>query len=395
MTPTISLQAARRIALGAQGFDRRPRNTTTTVGKYEHVMTRVGLVQLDSVNVCARSHYMPFYARIGAYDQRLLDTWLNSSTRHFEYWAHEACVMPVEQYPLWRWRMRQWQPWKVARKAMDEHPRLVESVLQQVHDRGPLTVRELDAPKARTRSWWGNSPGKLVLETLFGEGKLTALRDEKFARRYDLPTRAIPGAIIQDERYDKHLAHQELLLRATRHSGIGTAKDLADYYRLDLSTAKPLLAELALSGQIEEVHVAGWKGPVYRDPQARTPRAIRGATLLSPFDPLVWYRERAHRLFNFHYRIEIYTPHAKRKYGYYVLPFLLDGEFAARVDLKADRKLRVLHVPSAFIEAGQDKTRVARELAAELERFANWLGLSNVTLGKRGSLMSELRRQRG
>lgn len=394
MAATIPLRAARCIVLGAQGFDHKPRNPSTTARQYESVMTRLGLVQLDSVNVCARSHYMPFYARIGAYDQRHLDAWLNTRARHFEYWAHEACVMPVERYPLWRWRMRQWQPWKSARRVMDEHPQLVDSVLQQVHDHGPLTVRELDAPKARTNSWWGCGPGKLVLETLFGEGKLTALRDETFARRYDLPERAIPEAIVLDHRYDKHLAHEELLLRAARHCGIGTAKDLADYYRLEMSMVKPLLAELAAAGKIEEVQVEGWKGPVYRDPQARCPRAIRGATLLSPFDPLVWYRERAQRLFEFHYRIEIYTPQTKRKYGYYVLPFMLDGEFVARVDLKADRKQRVLHVPSAFIEAGQDKTRVARELAAELQRFASWLGLANVTLGKKGNIMSELRRQR-
>lgn len=194
--------------------------------------------------------------------------------------------------------------------------------------------------------------------------------------------------------YDRHLAHRELLLRAARHCGIGTAKDLADYHRLEISVAKPLLAELAAAGELEEIQVEGWKSPVYRDPQACCPRTIRGATLLSPFDPLVWYRERAHRLFDFHYCIEIYTPERERKYGYYVLPFMLDGEFVARVDLKADRKRKVLHVPAAFIEAGQDKTRVARKLAMELERFANWLGLSNVTLGKKGTIMCELGRQR-
>jgi uncharacterized protein YcaQ len=395
MVATITNEAARRIALGAQGFARERGSGTPTTRHYAGVMARLGLIQLDSVNVCARSHYMPFYARIGAYDQRHLDAWLNTRERHFEYWAHEASVMPVEQYPLWRWRMQEWQPWKSARAVMEQHPELVDRVLQQVHDRGPLTVSDLEGPKARNGPWWGHGPGKLVLEMLFGEGKLTALRNQGFTRLYDLPERTIPRAILLDERYDKHLAHRELLLRAVRHHGIGTARDLADYYRLEVSVARPLLAELAREGHIDEVAVEGWKGPVYRDPAARCPRAIRGSTLLSPFDPITWCRERAQRLFDFHYRIEIYTPPDARKYGYYVLPFMLDGELVARVDLKADRKESVLRVPSAFIEAGCDESRVGRALAAELERFASWLGLAGISLGRRGDLMRELRKQCG
>jgi uncharacterized protein len=395
MASTISLDVARRIALGAQGFGRERGGGVPTTRHFASVMARLGVIQLDSVNVCARSHYLPFYARIGAYDRERLDAWLNTPARHFEYWAHEASVMAVEQYPLWRWRMQEWRRWKSARTVMEQHPALADAVLQQVQDRGPLSVNELDAPKTRNGPWWGYGPGKLVLETLFGEGKLTALRGKGFARVYELPERAIPKALLLDERYDKHEAHKELLLRATRHYGIGTAKDLADYYRLAMSVAGPLLAELAAAGQIEEVAVEGWKGPVYRDPRAPCPRAIRGRTLLSPFDPLTWYRPRAERLFDFHYRIEIYTPQDKRKYGYYVLPFLLDGELVARVDLKADRKAKLLRVPSAFIESGHDKTRVARALAAELDRFASWLGLADVSLGRTGDLMRELRRQCG
>lgn len=394
MPATITIQAARRIALAAQGFARGRGAAPPTPRHFARVMATLGLVQLDSVNVCARTHYMPFYARIGPYDQKTLDAWLNTPERHFEYWAHEASVMPVEQYPLWRWRMQEWQPWKRARTAMEQHPQLVDRVLQQVHDRGPLTVRDLDAPNARNEPWWGYGPGKLVLETLFGAGKLTALRSRSFARLYDLPERSIPQAIRLDDRYDKRSAHKELLLRAVRHCGIGTLRDIADYHRLELPIARPLLAELAREGHIDEVSVAGWKAPVYRDPAARCPRAIPGATLLSPFDPIVWYRERAERLFDFHYRIEIYTPKDDRKYGYYVLPFLLDGELVARVDLKADRQQSVLRVPSAFLEAGQDAPRVARALAAELERFATWLGLAGVSLGRRGDLMPELRLQR-
>lgn len=392
MAATLTLDAARRIALGAQGFACERGSGKTATRQYASVMARLGLIQLDAVNVCARSHYMPFYARIGAYDRRHLDAWLNTPGRHFEYWAHEASVMPVEQYPLWRWRMQEWRPWKSARTVMEQHPELVGYLLEQLHARGPLPLKDLDVPKVRNKPWWGYGPGKIVLETLFGQGKLTALRGEGFARLYDLPERAIPKAILLDERYDRHLAQKELLLRATRHCGVGTAKDLADYYRLEMSAAGPLLASLAAAGHIDEVAVEGWKGPVYRDPRARCPRAIQGATLLSPFDPLTWYRQRAERLFGFHYRIEIYTPQHKRKYGYYVLPFMLDGELVARVDLKADRKERVLRVPSAFIEKGYDERRVAKALAAELEHFATWLGLGNVSLGSQGDLMRELRR---
>ena len=391
MVASVTVDAARRITLGAQGFARNPGSGRLTTRQYARVMARLGLIQLDSVNVCVRSHYMPFYARLGAYDQQHLDAWLNTRKRHFEYWAHEASVMSVEQYPLWRWRMREWRPWKSAQAVMKHYPKLMGNVLQQVSDRGPMSVRDLAVPTARNSPWWGYGPGKIALETLFGEGKLTALRGKGFARIYDLPERAIPKPIRLDDRYDKRSAQRELLLRATRHFGIGTAKDLADYFRLNITVARPLLADLASAGHIDEVAVEAWKGPVYRDPAARCPSAIRGKTLLSPFDPLTWYRDRAERLFDFRYRIEIYTPQEKRKYGYYVLPFMLDGELVARVDLKADRKERVLRVPAAFVERGRDKPRVAKALAAELDRFANWLGLASVRLGRKGDLMRELR----
>lgn len=394
MSASITLDTARRIALSAQGFGRSMPAGVPRARQYAAVMARLGLIQLDSVNVCVRSHYMPFYARLGAYEREHLDSWLNTGGRHFEYWAHEASVMPVELYPLWRWKMQEWQPWKNAQAAMKQHPELVDQVLGQLHERGPLRVQDLDVPNKRSQAWWGYGPGKLVLEALFGDGRLTARRGPGFSRVYDLPARAIPAAIRADERYDKRLAHQELLLRAARHYGIATAKDLADYYRLKMNTAAPLVAELVACGELEAVRVEGWKSPAFLDPAARRPRAISAASLLSPFDPLTWCRERAERLFGFHYRIEIYTPREKRKYGYYVLPFLLDGELVARVDLKADRKRGILHVPSAFSEAAQEKSRVAGALAAELERFADWLGLASIQLGSAGNLMRELRRTR-
>lgn len=354
-------------------------------------MKRLGLIQLDSVNVCARSHYMPFYARLGPYKQDALDSWINTTQRHFEYWAHEASVMSVDRYPLWRWKMDEWTPRKSVRTLMSEHPGLITDVLTQIQDRGALTVRELEAPKAINKPWWGHGPGKIALESLFAQGKLTALRTGSFRRLYDVPERSIPKPIRLNTSYDKHLAHRQLLLDAVGHFGIGTAKDLADYFRLKIGMAAPVLAELAEQGHIDEVAVEGWKGPVYRDPAAQCPRSIRGGALLSPFDPVIWYRDRGERLFQFHYRIEIYTPKEKRKHGYYVLPFLLDGKLVGRVDVKADRKAGTLLVPSAFVEPQHDKARVAKALASELERFAGWMGLGSIVLGRKGDLMRPLR----
>ncbi len=353
-------------------------------------MGELGLVQLDSVNVCVRSHYMPFYARLGPYSREQLDTWLNQPGQRFEYWAHEASVMPIESYPLWRWKMATMKPWSGALKTLAEHPRLKAQVLEQVRARGPLRVKDLDAPKRRNKPWWGYGPGKVALEVLFAEGKLTALRGDHFARVYDIPERVVPAHLLADRSLDKLAAHRALLQAAVGHLGIGSAKDIADYYRLKMPVAGPILEEFATRGIVERVEVPGWKGPVYLDPAAKRPRQVRATTLLSPFDPVCWYRDRAERLFDFHYRIEIYTPKEKRVHGYYVLPFLLDGELVARVDLKADRQASVLLVHCAFMEEGQEASYVAPRLAAELRRFAAWLDLDGIALGRIGNLMLEL-----
>jgi len=354
-------------------------------------MHRVGLVQLDSVNVCVRTHYMPFYARLGPYDRTKLDAWLNTSGENFEYWCHEAAVLPVDEYPLWRWKMDEMRPWRRAQALMDEHPGVIESVFEQVRDDGPLTVRDLDAPNHRNEAWWGYGPGKVALELLFASGRISALRTGNFVRLYDVPERMIPDDVRAREGLPKETAYRELLLKAVGHNGIGTIHDIADYYRLNIPVARPILAELAASGEIEEVVVPGWRGPVYLDPQAKRPRSIGATTLLSPFDPVVWYRERAERLFGFHYRIEIYVPEDKRVHGYYVLPFMLDGELVGRVDVKADRRASTLLVRSAFVEDGQDRERVAASLSSELRLFAGWLELDDVSVASKGNLSSGVR----
>jgi uncharacterized protein YcaQ len=354
-------------------------------------MRQVGLVQLDSVNVCVRTHYMPFFSRLGAYNMGGLDSWLNKSGEHFEYWAHEAAVLPVDRYPLWRWKMQTMKPWKHAQELLDAHPGLVDSVLAQVTDHGPLTVRDLDAPDHTNEAWWGYGPGKVALEVLFANGHVTALRTGNFTRLYDMPERVIPQEFLTDgARIERESAHRRLLVDAVRHHGIGTTADIADYFRLNIPTARPILADLVREGVIEEVEVPGWNGPVFLDPGAVRPRAIKGSALLSPFDPIMWNRDRAERLFDFRYRIEIYVPEDQRIHGYYVLPFMLDGELVGRVDLKADRKAGRLLVRSAFIEDGRDPTKVAAALAGELHTFAEWIGMDDVVVSQRGNLAARL-----
>lgn len=390
---TVSVDAARRIALGAQGIGRGDAAGRVDVRHFRRVMQTIGLVQLDSVNVCVRTHYMPFYSRLGPYDRDRLDHWLNESGENVEYWAHEASVFPVEQYPLWRWRMAEMQPWRRTLALMEEHPAVIGDVLGQVRDRGPLTVQELDAPNHRNEPWWGYGPGKLALEHLFAVGEISALRTGNFVRRYDLPERMLPIGMLDEPMVPKEEAYRRLLLAAVRHQGIGTALDIVDYHRLHGPTARPVLQRLADDGDIEEVEVPGWRGPVYLDPEAVRPRSISGAALVSPFDPIVWYRERTERLFGFRYRIEIYVPENDRVFGYYVLPFLLDGALVGRVDLKADRKAGALLVRGSFSEPGTDPVHVASALSTELGRFAGWLGLHDVRIEPKGDLAPRLLRR--
>ncbi len=390
---SIPIDAARRIALGAQGFNGGRPAGRIDVRHFRRVMDTIGLVQLDSVNVCVRTHYMPFYSRLGPYDRGSLDRWLNESGENFEYWAHEAAVLPVDRYPLWRWKMDEMQPWRRAGALLEAHPGLLGDVERQVHEHGPLTVRDLDAPNHRDEPWWGYGPGKVALEVLFANGSITALRTDNFTRLYDAPERTVPDLHRNAPAVRKDDAYRVLLEDAMRHIGIGTAHDIADYFRLHTPTARPILAAMAEAGAIQEVAVPGWRGPTYMDPEAIRPRRIAGATFLSPFDPIVWYRERAERLFEFRYRIEIYVPERQRVYGYYVLPFMLDGELVGRVDLKADRKRKVLLVRSVWREEGADPRRVATAMTAELETFAGWLQLDDIEVAEMGNLAAEMRRR--
>ncbi|MGI9596645.1 MAG: winged helix-turn-helix domain-containing protein [Acidimicrobiales bacterium] len=388
---SITLAQARRIALAAQGFnDPRPTGPVNS-RHFRRVMDRMTVLQLDSVNVLCRSHYLPMLARLGPYDRDKLNRYIYHSGEHFEYLSHEASITSQQHQPLLRHRARSLRAVRWVQRVEREAPGYVEAVLEEVSDRGPVSVKDLSDPGGRTGPWWGLSKGKLALECLYVTGRLSIReRTPMFVTIYDRPERVLAPEVLARPEPDEADAAKQLLLLGARSHGIGTATDIADYFRLKMPVARPLLAELVESGQLDKVEVEGWKEPAYLHPEAKRPRAVRAKALLTPFDPIVWFRPRALRLFDFHYRIEIYVPEPKRVHGYYVLPFLLDEELVGRVDLKADRKAGLLRVRGCYTEPGVDEVRVASELSGSLREMADWLGLDDVAVDKRGDLAPAL-----
>ena len=374
----MTIDQARRGALGAQGFSRTRPSGRIDVRHFRRLFDTIGLLQLDSVNVIERSHYLPVHARLGSYDKAALDRFTAESGEIFEYWGHEASLLPVELYPYLKHRMEEMRPWGRVTALLDDRPEYLDRILAEIAERGPLTVGDLKDPGSRTGSWWGWGEGKIALEWLFATGQIAAYRTKNFARLYDLPERVIAASHRTAPAVDKETAYRHLLRLSASHHGLGTLRDLADYYRLHVPTARPILAAMGAEGVVKELEVEGWQDPVYADPDLAIPRRIVGSALLSPFDPVVWERDRAERLFDFRYRIEIYVPKPKRVYGYYVLPFLLDGELVGRVDLKADRKEKRLLVQAAHIEEGRDPQRVGAAMMGDLRAMAKWLDLDEV-----------------
>ena len=363
------------------------------------VLARVGLIQIDSVNVLARAHEMPVYSRLGPYDvdDVLYRAAFKAPRRLFEYWGHEASFLPVALQPLLRWRMERAadEAWGGIRRIADERPELLRELVAAVAERGPIAAADLQEPRAKTEKWWGWSDTKRALEFLFWSGQITsARRTNGFARMYDMPERVLPRDVFELPTPSEEEAQRELLRISAACLGVAAARDLRDYFRLPADAAAARIAELVEAGELTEVAIEGWKAPAYLAPGARVPRRVNARTLLSPFDPLVWERQRTERLFGFRYRIEIYTPADKREHGYYVLPFLLGDRLVARVDLKADRKAGVLRVPAAFAEPHAPAS-TADELAVELRRLAGWLGLGSVDVGGGGDLAPALRRAFG
>ncbi|GAB3323143.1 winged helix-turn-helix domain-containing protein [Geodermatophilus aquaeductus] len=385
---------ARRIALAAQGFA-DPRPTGVVDSRQLRRMTdRVAVVQIDSVNVVSRSHYLPAFSRLGAYRRPVLDDFTARRHELFEFWAHEASFLPVRLHPYLRWRMAaaEEHAWGSMVSIQRERPGYVAEVLDRVRAGGPVRASELgEARPDRPGSMWNWHAGKVALEWLFYTGVLTArARTTSFERVYDLTERVLPAAVLQTPTPDPDDAVRELVRTAARALGVATERDLRDYFRLRPAQSRQAIAELADAGELLPVEVAGWGAPAWLDPAARRPRWIRARALLSPFDSLVWERPRVERIFGFRYRLEIYTPAAQRVHGYYVLPFLLGDRLVARVDLKADRQAGVLRVQAAHAEDGVDRAEVAAELAAELRLMAGWLELDDVAVAERGDLAADL-----
>lgn len=380
---TFSNSEARRIALAAQLFSARPVKSVTAA-HVRRVVDALGAVQIDSVNVLVRSHFLPVYSRLGAYDRTLLQSIKYGKTRRlFEYWAHEASLLPVELYPLLSWRMERARRgsgmWGNVARVAREQRALIDRVRATIAERGPMSASDFEEPRVR-ESWWGWTDTKRALEFLFWSGEITArTRRSSFERVYDLTERVLPADVLQARVPDEDEAQRELTMLAARAFGIATEADLRDYFRLDTADSQVRVAELVEAGRLVPVSVRGWKQQAYLHPDAAQPRKIATSALLSPFDSLVWNRTRTHRLFDFHYRIEIYTPAHKRIHGYYVLPYLLNDRLVARVDLKSDRANATLRVHNVHYEPGIDRKAVAGRLRDDLAAMASWLDLERVT----------------
>jgi uncharacterized protein YcaQ len=365
------------------------------------LLSRLQVLQLDSVSVAVRAHYAPIFSRLGPYDRDVLDraAWSHSAKAPrlmVEYWAHEAALMSVDDWPLLRWRMREYAHGRWGTEIVKKNGRLAEDIVAAVTELGPSTAGQIEAhleveQRGRKGPWWDRSDTKWVAEALWSSGVLTTSTRVGFARHYDLSERVLPPEVFTRE-VDDAEAVRELVLRAAAALGVATEPDLRDYFRLNPKLSKPAVAALVASGELEEVEVDGWAAPAYLLAGQTVPRRDRGTALLCPFDPLIFFRPRVERMFGFHYRIEIYVPQPKRQFGYYVWPFLLDGRLVGRVDLKAERASGALNVVGAFTEPGQDAGYVASALAAELRSMASWLDLDDVTVGQRGDLVGALRK---
>ncbi len=390
---------ARRVAVAAQGLtEARPAGPVTRA-HLRRLISRIQVLQLDSVSVAVRAHYAPVFSRLGPYDRGVLDraAWSHSARSPrllVEYWAHEAALMAVDDWPLLRWRMREYRHGRWGKHIVKANPRLADDIVAAVSELGPATAGQIEAqleakPRRSKGAWWNRSDTKWVAEALFAAGVLTTATRVGFARHYDLTEQVLPAEVLARQ-VDDDDAIRELVLRSATALGVGTEADIRDYFRLGAGQVKPVVAKLVADGELERVDVDGWP-PAYLRAGRSVPRVDRGTALLCPFDPLIFFRPRVQRLFEFHYRIEIYTPAAQRRYGYYVWPLLLDGELVGRVDLKADRVADALHVVGAFAEPGRPPARVAAALAGELASMTSWLGLGGIKVSDTGDLAGELR----
>ncbi|MGH8951285.1 MAG: winged helix-turn-helix domain-containing protein [Acidimicrobiia bacterium] len=386
----LTRSQARRIAINAQGLA-SPRPARPNLGHLTRAIRSVGVLQIDSVNVVERAHHLTLFSRLGPYSTGLLERALEQR-RIFEYWARMASFVPIEDFPLYRYRMQrraagegQW-----IKDLNRRRPGYVESVYAQVVERGPLTASDLEEPGEKRGPWWGWADGKIALEYLFAAGRVSVAFRRNFTRYHDLVERVIPANHLDGPEIHPVDAQRQLLVQAAATLGVATSKDLIAYNWLGTAESRPIVKDLVAAGDLVEVDVEGWGKPAYLHRDAMVPREVRARALVNPFDTYMFNRERIESLHDFSYRIEIYVPKPKRVHGYYVFPFLLGEDLVARVDLKANRKAGVLTVPGAFLEDGADPVHVARELAVELGEMASWLGLGAIEIGQKGDLSPRL-----
>jgi uncharacterized protein YcaQ len=394
---TLSLREARRVALAAQGFGQPRGHDPSTRLELVRLVQRLGVLQIDSVNIIARAHALPGFSRLGHYPTTDLDALAYDGRRRklFEYWGHEASLLPVTLQPLFRWRMARAAAGSgiyggLARFGR-ERADVIETVRREVAARGPLAASELSIKTRGEGGWWGWSEGKSALEWLFWAGEVTtATRRGAFERIYDLTERVLPKPVLAAPTPPEADAQRELMRVCAAAHGVGTERCLRDYFRLDPADSKARVAELVETGELLPVMIEGWAKPAYLWHQARIPRRVEARALLAPFDPLIWQRERTEALFGARIRLEIYTPKEKRIHGYYVLPFVLGERVVARVDLKADRQARILRVLAVHSEPDSNRGRTLEPLAAELRLMAHWLGLERIMVAPRGDLAPDL-----
>jgi uncharacterized protein YcaQ len=377
---SLSIADARALALAAQGFDTARPKTKATQRHVDALISRLGVIQIDSVNVLVRSQELPLFSRLGNHNRNAIPK-ATEQQKIFEYWGHEAAHLPVEIHPLFRWKMEAARLGKAKHWGLtsfyDDNKAFVKRMLKHVEKNGPTTSRELSTRTEKKGTWWDWDEAKVALEYLFLTGQLMSRgRGTDFARIYDTPERVLTPKILNAPTPSEHDARKQLLVRSAIAQGVATASDLADYYRQKPATVKPLITELVEEGELRVVAVDGWTEKAFVHRGAKLPKQLHATALLSPFDSLVWCRPRNERLFNFHYRIEIYTPKEKRKFGYYVLPFMMNGEMVGRVDLKADRANSKLLVHSVHTEKGVKRSTINDALNNELRTMASWLDCS-------------------
>ena len=375
----LTIVEARSLALAAQGFDKPRSKSKSSTADAVEVIKKLGVIQIDSVNVLVRSQELPLFARLGDHDRNAINK-ATAQSKIFEYWGHEAAILPVEIQPLFRWKMNAARTGKIKHWGLTsfyaDNKAFVKRILKHVETNGPVTARELSTRTEKKSSWWDWDEAKTALEYLFLTGQLMSCgRGSDFARIYDITERVLPSKILNTPTPTENEARKQLLVRAAKAQGVATLTDLADYYRQKTAVIKPLVNELVEQGELREVTVDTWVEKAFVHRSAKPPKKLYATALLSPFDSLVWCRPRNERLFDFHYRIEIYTPKEKRKFGYYVLPFMMNGELVGRVDLKADRANSKLLVQSVHTEKGIKRASINGALTDELRALANWLGL--------------------